>query len=50
VNLPFPPGTGGASYLKAFEEIVPPITHQFKPEVFYINLALIHIMLIHSQT
>ena len=33
VNLPFPPGTGGVSYLKAFEEIVPPITRQFKPEV-----------------
>jgi acetoin utilization protein AcuC len=33
INLPFPPGTGGASYLKAFEEIVPPITRQFKPEI-----------------
>ncbi|MBN1862002.1 MAG: histone deacetylase [Candidatus Thermoplasmatota archaeon] len=33
VNLPFPPGTGGASYLKAFKEIVPPIATQFKPEV-----------------
>jgi acetoin utilization deacetylase AcuC-like enzyme len=33
VNLPFPPGTGGVSYLKAFEEIVPPITRQFKPEI-----------------
>lgn len=33
INLPFPPGTGGASYLKAFEEIVPPITKQFKPEI-----------------
>jgi len=33
VNLPFPPGTGGSSYLKAFEEIVPPITRQFKPEI-----------------
>src|SRR5512136_1017661 len=33
VNLPLPPGTGGVSYLKAFEEIVLPITRQFKPEV-----------------
>ncbi|DAC73372.1 MAG TPA: hypothetical protein DSN98_00370 [Thermoplasmata archaeon] len=33
VNLPFPPGTGGMSYLKAFKEIVPPITRQFQPEI-----------------
>jgi acetoin utilization protein AcuC len=33
VNLPFPPGTGGMSYLKAFEAIVPPITRQFQPEI-----------------
>jgi acetoin utilization deacetylase AcuC-like enzyme len=33
VNLPFPPGTGGASYRMAFEEIVPPITRQFKPDI-----------------
>lgn len=33
VNLPFPPGTGGISYFKAFEEIVPPITKQFKPDI-----------------
>jgi len=33
VNLPFPPGTGGESYLKAFEDIVPPVTRQFKPEI-----------------
>jgi len=33
VNLPFPPGTGGESYLKAFQEIVPPITKQFKPDI-----------------
>jgi acetoin utilization protein AcuC len=33
VNLPFPPGTGGVSYLKAFEAIVPPITRQFQPEI-----------------
>jgi acetoin utilization protein AcuC len=33
VNLPFPPGTGGASYLKAFEELVIPITKQYKPQL-----------------
>jgi acetoin utilization protein AcuC len=33
INLPFPPGTGGVSYLKAFEEIVPILARQFKPEI-----------------
>ncbi len=33
VNLPLPPGTGSASYLKAFDEIIPPITKQSKPEI-----------------
>jgi acetoin utilization protein AcuC len=33
VNLPFPPGTGGESYLNAFKEIVPPIVKQFKPDI-----------------
>lgn len=33
INLPFPPGTGGESYLQAFEEIVPSITKQFMPEI-----------------
>jgi acetoin utilization protein AcuC len=33
VNLPFPPGTGGISYFRAFEEIVEPITKQFKPDI-----------------
>ena len=33
VNLPLPPGTGSASYLKAFDEIIPSITKQFKPEI-----------------
>ena len=25
VNLPLPPGTGNESYLKAFNEIIPPL-------------------------
>lgn len=33
INLPFPPGTGGESYLKVFNEIVPPITQQFNPDI-----------------
>ena len=33
VNLPLPPGTCGKSYLKAFNEIVPPLTKQFGPEI-----------------
>jgi len=33
VNLPLPPGTGSTSYLKAFYEIIPPLTMQFSPEI-----------------
>ena len=33
INVPFPPGTGGMNYLQAFQEIVPPIALQYKPEV-----------------
>jgi len=33
VNLPLPPGTGDKSYLKAFNEIIPPLTKQFHPEI-----------------
>jgi len=33
VNLPLPPGTGNASFLKAFDEIVPKLTKQFDPEI-----------------
>jgi len=33
INLPLPPGTGGISYLNAFQEIVPPITREFKPDI-----------------
>lgn len=33
VNLPLPPGTGGKSYLNAFNSIIPPLTKQFSPEV-----------------
>jgi acetoin utilization deacetylase AcuC-like enzyme len=33
INLPLPPGTGSASYLNAFNEIIPTITKQFDPEI-----------------
>lgn len=33
INLPLPPGTGDTSYLNAFNEIVPPLSQQFKPEI-----------------
>jgi acetoin utilization deacetylase AcuC-like enzyme len=33
VNLPLPPGTGSPSYLKAFDDIVPPLTMEFDPEL-----------------
>jgi len=33
VNLPLPPETGSKSYLNAFNEIIPPLSQQFKPEI-----------------
>lgn len=33
INLPFVPGAGNQSYIEAFDEIVPDIVSQFKPEV-----------------
>ena len=33
VNLPLPPGTGSKPYLNSFEELIPPLIEQFKPEV-----------------
>ena len=33
VNLPLPPGTGNVRFLKAFKEIIPPITIDFKPDI-----------------
>lgn len=33
VNLPLPPGTGEKEYLDAYEQIIPPLTKQFKPEI-----------------
>ena len=33
VNLPLPPETGSKSYLNAFNEIIPPLSQQLKPEI-----------------
>lgn len=33
VNLPLPPETGSKSYLNAFNELIPPLSQQFKPEI-----------------
>jgi|YNPNPStandDraft_1061719.scaffolds.fasta_scaffold00143_34 acetoin utilization protein AcuC len=33
VNLPLPPGTVSADYMHAFDEIIPPLILQFKPEI-----------------
>ena len=33
VNLPLPPKTGSTSYLHAFDVIIPPLVHQFNPEL-----------------
>ncbi len=37
VNIPLPPGTGDASYLRAFEDIVLPVAEQFSPELVLIS-------------
>jgi acetoin utilization protein AcuC len=33
VNLPLPPHTGSDAFLSAFDCIIPPLIHQFKPEI-----------------
>jgi len=33
INLPLPPHTGSDAYITAFDQIIPPLTHQFKPEI-----------------
>jgi len=35
VNVPLPPYTRGASYLYAFEEIVPPLARAYKPDLIF---------------
>ncbi len=33
INFPFPPGTSEKNYIKVFDEIIPTLTNQFKPEL-----------------
>lgn len=37
VNLPMPAGSGDAAYWKAFDTVVLPIAHQFKPQLVLIS-------------
>lgn len=37
INIPLPAGTGNAGYMYALEEIVRPMTDQFKPELILIS-------------
>ena len=39
VNVPLPPGTGDAAWLRAFTEIVPPVVTAFGPEVLVTQLG-----------
>ena len=40
VNLPFPPHTDDEVYFGAFEEIVPPLIHAFRPDVVVTQLGV----------
>ena len=40
VNLPFPPYTDDQTYVWAFEEIVPPLLHAFRPDVVVSQLGV----------
>lgn len=40
VNLPLPPNTGDALYLKSFEEVVPPFIEAFDPDVIVTQLGV----------
>jgi acetoin utilization protein AcuC len=33
VNLPLPPHTGSDAFIKAYDQIIPTLTHQFNPEI-----------------
>ncbi|MFD2130024.1 class II histone deacetylase [Pseudogracilibacillus auburnensis] len=37
VNIPLPPGTGDAGYLKTFTSIIRPIVEEFKPELIIVS-------------
>lgn len=39
VNVPLPPGTGNAPWLRAFEAVVPPLVRAFRPAVLVTQLG-----------
>ncbi len=39
VNVPLPPGTGDGGWLRAFEEVVPPLVEAFAPDVLVTQLG-----------
>ncbi len=40
VNVPLPPYTGDTEYMRAFEEVVPPLAESFKPQVIVTQLGV----------
>jgi acetoin utilization protein AcuC len=40
VNLPLPPGTHDAAYLRAFEQVVPPLLEAFAPDLVVTQLGI----------
>lgn len=39
-NVPLPPETGDAAYLRAFDAVVPPLAESFRPEVLVTQLGM----------
>jgi acetoin utilization deacetylase AcuC-like enzyme len=40
VNLPFPPGTGDRTYLRAFERVLAPVARAYRPEIILVSSGL----------
>ena len=37
INIPLPPGSGGGAYLTAFDRVVLPALHDFRPELIFVS-------------
>jgi acetoin utilization deacetylase AcuC-like enzyme len=37
INIPLPPGSGWGAYNEAFEEVVAPALHAYKPELILVS-------------
>ena len=37
VNVPFPAGVGDAGYLAALRQLLPPLAHEFRPDVIFVS-------------